>query len=106
MTTPLPRRLPRIVNSYYTKICLFSELLKLSVQELNNNILRHIYIDNLEFLKANFDHLQRLIKTGLFYQIVSDDIDCLKYIEENLNFPSLVKISKISSIIYPPFQVE
>ncbi len=93
MTTPLPKRLPRISNSSYTKICLFSELIKLSDQELHDNILRHIYIDNLEFLKANFDHLQRLIKTGLFYQIVSNDIECLKYIEENLKDYTQVVLS-------------
>ena len=85
MTTPLPSRLPRASHSSYTKICLFSELLKLSDQELHHNILRYIYIDNLEFLKANFDYLQKLIKTRLFHQIVSNDIECLKYIEENLN---------------------
>ena len=70
MTTPLPSRLPRASHSSYTKICLFSELLKLSDQELHHNILRYIYIDNLEFLKANFDYLQKLIKTRLFHQIV------------------------------------
>ena len=81
MAPALPPRRKRT----YISNCIFSDLIKMSEQELNLINIPYIYISDLEFLKANFDSLKRLLKTGKFNKIGSTSFECLKYIEENLD---------------------
>lgn len=90
---PLPPRKERPVTTNNLKK--ITDLIGKTDSEIKNDINSSIYIDDVELFKANFDLFERYLRIKKDCTVCSEDLELLKFIEDNLKEPSELELGLV-----------